>query len=492
MLNEIDLKGAPSGIRAYDLLWKPDPLSLKHAFVDEFRERINLKYRSDLQNYEDLYQWSVDQLEAFWSETWDYLDPIVSRHHDKVLTAAPMEEVPEWFQGCQLNFAENLLRFRDDRPAIISIVEGQIEGVKLTFAQLYQQVTQIASALKAVGIKKGDHVAGYLPNCSDTVAIMLGVAAVGAVWCCTSPDFGVTGTVDRLVSVAPKVLFTVEAVRYNQKVHDNLLNVEKVSKMMKFDVIVVVPFLRPEAEINIKNIPKSLFMKDFLGSHMQQTTLEFEQVPFNHPVYVLFSSGTTGRPKCLVHSVGGTLIQHLKELKMHFNLTRKDLLMFYTTAAWMMWHWEVSALALGCPIVCYDGSSFSPKETIVWDIVDHHKVTVLGLSAKMVSMMEDKGIHPRETHDLISLRAILTTGSPLSPHSYDFVYAKVKSHVMLSSITGGSDIISLFGAGCPTLPVYRGLIQCRGLGMAVECFDEQGNPVRDQPGELVCTKPFPS
>jgi len=339
-------------------------------------------------------------------------------------------------------------------------------------------------------VRAGDRVAGYLPNCADAVCAMLGAATLGAVWCSASPDFGAAGVLERLTQVAPSVLVTVEAVRYNGKVHCHLGKAAQVAQgLPSVRQVVLCPFV--SAEIDCSEVERSITKEDFLATAEGQA-VAFEQVDFAAPLFIMFSSGTTGAPKCLVHSVGGTLIQISKEHMLHCDLKRSDVMAYYTTTGWMMWQWLVSGLFVGCSLLLYDGSPLLPHVAYLWDLVDRFGVTVLGTGAKWLAVLEDKGVKPLETHDLASLRMILSTGSPLTEAAYEYVYEHVKKNVLLGSISGGTDIISCFMGCCPLLPVYSGEIQCRMLGMAIEVWDDEQNPIMDEPGELVCTKPFPS
>lgn len=462
--------------------------------MDTFRERVNHKYSLSLANYTDLWQWSVEHYHLFWEELFLYTHILHSSPYDEVVDLSKgVSDIPEWFHGCCLNYAENVLRYSDmdgSKTAIITCGEGQKVG-RLSFSQLKEEVATVTAALSAAGVVKGDVVAGYLPNSALAVEAMLAVASLGATWTSTSPDFGVTGVLERLTQVKPKVIFSVEAVRYNSKIHDHM---EKLSSVVAglpdLKKVVLFPFCGTK-DIDISGIPNCVFFDDFIRGH-EGSEMKFEQVPFNHPLFVMYSSGTTGIPKCMVHSAGGTLIQHLKEHVLHGNTHSNDIIFYYSTTGWMMWNWLVSALAVGATVVLYDGSPFVPSPSVLWDLVDSLGITILGTGARWLAALEERGVHPRETHSLSSLHTILSTGSPLKPQSYDYVYTHIKSDVLLGSITGGTDIISCFAGQNPVLPVYRGEIQARNLAMAVECWNEDGEPVMDTDGELVCVKPFPS
>jgi acetoacetyl-CoA synthetase len=490
-------------------MWTP---SGEHTNVDTFRERINLKFSLSLgmwhtlsnfmvhprplcaATYAELWQWSVEHYDLFWEELFHYTHIIHSSPYDEVVDMSKgVTDVPEWFPGCRLNYAENLLRYADtlgDKTAVITAGEGQTTG-SLSFSELRGRVATIAAALSGMGVTRGDIVAGYLPNSTLALEAMLATASLGAMWTSTSPDFGVTGVLDRLSQVKPKVIFSVEAVRYNAKVHNHMQKLGSVvAGLPDLKKVVLFPFCGTK-DIDTSRIPNCVLFEDFVRGH-EGSELKFEQVPFNHPLFVMYSSGTTGTPKCMVHSVGGTLIQHLKEHILHGNMQSDDVLFYYSTTGWMMWNWMVTALAVGAAVVLYDGSPFVPSPNVLWDLVDLLGVTILGTGARWLAALEERGVHPRDSHSLSSLHTILSTGSPLKPQSYDYVYTHIKSDVLLGSISGGTDIISCFAGQNPVLPVYKGEIQARNLAMAMECWNDDGQPVMDCDGELVCVKPFPS
>nr|CAB3219592.1 acetoacetyl-CoA synthetase-like [Phallusia mammillata] len=465
--------------------------------MQNFMQTINKKFGLNLESYRDLWKWSTENYSNFWEETWNYMKIIHSHPYSKVVDEnAGICDIPEWFQDAKLNYAENMLRYNDDKTAIYATGEGQ-KLKTLTFKELRCRVALYASALKKHGIKCGDRVVGYIPNCKEAVEAMLAVASIGAIWSSTSPDFGVTGVLERFQQIQPKLIFSVEAVRYNNKVHSHINKLEKVVQgLPELQTVVVIPFVaQTDTDLDIQTVPKSMTLAKFLSCGSPEDPLKFEQLPFNHPLFVMYSSGTTGPPKCMVHSAGGTLLQHMKEHILHGNMTRKDCLLYYTTTGWMMWNWMVGALPSGGSIVVYDGSPFHPKTTVIFDTIDEIGVTILGTSAKCLGVMEEKGLKPSESHDLASLHTILSTGSPLAPHQYDYVREHVKKDLLLGSITGGTDIISCFMGQNPMIPVYRGELQSANLGMAVACYGETedglGEQVFDQAGELVCLEPFP-
>jgi acetoacetyl-CoA synthetase len=397
---------------------------------------------------------------------------------------------PRWFTGARLNFAENLLRHDDDRQAIVFWNERGHQRV-LSFAELGQEVDRVARALRDHGIVVGDRVAGFLPNMPEAVIAMLATASLGAIWSSCSPDFGVNGVIDRFGQIQPRVLFCADGYRYAGKEIDSLSRVQEVvARIPEIEHVVVVPYLSSTPDTT--SIMNAVKWHDWLEPPYRRTAVPpYQRFDFDHPLYILYSSGTTGLPKCMVHGAGGTLLQHLKELVLHTDLTRDDRIFYFTTCGWMMWNWLVSSLAVGATVVLFDGAPLAPK-TVLWDMVEQEGVTVFGTSAKYLAMAEKEALVPAETHDVRSLRAILSTGSALAGHSYDYVYTRIKRDVHLASISGGTDIVSCFALGNPTGPVWRGELQTRGLGMAVHVFDESGSPVVDCEGELVCTRPFPS
>lgn len=429
------------------VMWEPD--SKKNTQMDRFRAAVGAACGLALENYDDLYHWSVESYSDFWAEFWKFSGIVFSRAYDEVVdTSKGIADVPEWFKGSRLNYAENLLRHKEnDRVALYVAREGKEEIVKVTFEELRQEVALFAAAMRKMGVKKGDRVVGYLPNSEHAVEAMLAAASIGAIWSSTSPDFGVNGVLDRFSQIQPKLIFSVEAVVYNGKEHNHMEKLQQVVKgLPDLKKVVVIPYVSSREKIDLSKIPNSVFLDDFLatGTSEQAPQLEFEQLPFSHPLFIMFSSGTTGAPKCMVHSAGGTLIQHLKEHLLHGNMTRSDILLCYTTAGWMMWNWMVSILATGAAMVLYDGSPLVPTPNVLWDLVDRIGITVLVTGAKWLSVLEEKAMKPVETHSLQMLHTILSTGSPLKAQSYEYVYRCIKSSILLGSISGGTDIISCF------------------------------------------------
>jgi acetoacetyl-CoA synthetase len=473
-------------------LWRPSATQIANANLTRFMREVGIS------DYTELYRWSVNQPEAFWPAVWKFCGIISDRRWDRVLIghermAPPDPEVgPRWFTGATLNFAENLLRHRDDREAIVAWTETGVRS-RLTFAELNRAARSFAAALQDAGVTNGDRVAGFIPNCAEAIIAMLGASLLGAVWSSCSPDFGVAGVFDRFGQIEPKVLVTVDGYRYNGKTIDLRARVrEIVERIPSMEKVVGIPYLNTEE--NFSGIPRAITWDAFQKSRSLSLPRAERGVmtPFDHPLYIMYSSGTTGLPKCMVHGAGGTLLQHLKELVLHCDLTRDDRIMYFTTCGWMMWNWMVSSLAVGATVVLYDGAPFLPQRQIMWEICEQERLTVYGTSAKWLALAEKAGHRPATTHDLSRLESILSTGSPLAPASFDYVYRDVKRDVRLSSISGGTDIISCFALGNPIGPVRRGELQTRGLGTKVEVFDDNGKSVVGEAGELVCTAPFPS
>ncbi len=478
-----------------DALWTPSPERIANGNLTRFIAGVREHTGAPVSDYPSLYKWSIGHLEAFWPEVWDFCGIRAAKRWDKVLSDGDRMPDARWFEGARLNFAENLLRRRDEAPAIIACDETGGRHA-LSWRELAREVAMLQRALKRTGVQKGDRVAGYLPNIPETVIAMLATASLGATWSSCSPDFGVNGILDRFGQIRPKVVFTAEAYSYNGQRIDCLERMRRVLEQLPGVArVVVVPYPCPErsrriGEADAGVLPDGVLYTDFVG-HGQADDPAFEQLPFAHPLYILYSSGTTGAPKCIVHGAGGTLIQHLKELALHTDLNPEERIFYYTTCGWMMWNWLVSSLAIGATVVLYDGAPLYPGPAALIDLAARERINVFGVSARYLAALEKAGVKPAQTHELTALRAILSTGSPLAPESFDYVYRDVKRDVQLASISGGTDIVSCFALGNPLLPVYRGELQCRGLGMKVEVFNEQGRSVTGDKGELVCTAPFP-
>jgi acetoacetyl-CoA synthetase len=481
-------------------VWTPSAARVARANLTRFLQQVRAEASGaeNVSDFSSLHQWSVTHPEAFWPMVWEFCGVVAEARPgrppwDAVGTGldrmAPPDPLlgPRWFPGARLNFAENLLRFDDDREALVFWNEAGRQSA-VSYRELRARVASVSGALQADGVVEGDRVAGYLPNLPETVIAMLATASLGAVWSSCSPDFGVNGIYDRFGQIRPRVLIAADGYRYAGKRVDLLPRVREIrERIEEIERVVVVPYT--VARPDLSAIPDAVHWGDWAAASHQPPS--FTRLLFDHPLYIMYSSGTTGLPKCMVHGAGGTLLQHLKELVLHTDLTRDDRIFYFTTCGWMMWNWLVSSLAVGATVVLYDGAPLSPS-AILWDMAEQERVTIFGTSAKYLALAEKEGLRPARSHDLAPLRTILSTGSPLAPASYDYVYREIKADLHLASVSGGTDIISCFALGNPTAPVWRGELQARGLGMAVEVFDEEGRPVREQDGELVCTRPFPS
>ena len=468
-------------------LWQPGAERAARTHLARFIQLIGQQLDPAVRDWDSLYRFSVDQPEAFWKAVWEFGSVAASERGARFAQNWPAMPETRFFPDARLNFAENLLKFKDDRTALVFAGEDGTRR-RLSFAELNAEVARVAQALKTAGVGPGDRVAGYLPNLPETVIAMLATSSLGAVWSSCSPDFGVQGVLDRFGQIEPRVLFTAAAYRYNGKNFDCLGRVrELVERLPSVERVVVTPYVAES--VDLSGLARAVTWEAFTAN--DATEIEFAQLPFDHPLYILYSSGTTGVPKCIVHGQGGTLLQHLKELMLHSDLHRDDVLFYFTTCGWMMWNWLVSGLAVGSTVVLYDGSPFHPDGNVLWDLADELDISVFGTSAKWIAACDKAGIKPRQSHRLDKLKAILSTGSPLLPESFDYVYRDVKADVQLSSISGGTDIVSCFALGNPLLPVYKGELQCRGLGMKVEIRNDDGDVVSDQTGELTCSQPFP-
>ncbi|GLI33084.1 acetoacetate--CoA ligase [Desulforhabdus amnigena] len=471
------------------LLWKPAEERIRSTNMHQFMDYVKDQYQIPLHSYDDLYRWSITDISHFWEAVWNYAGVIHSRPFDRVVDDAQKLPGARWFEGARLNFAENLLRYRDDRLALS--FKGETHAiVSITYAELYDKVARLACSLRTVGIKPGDRIAGFMPNMIETVIAMLASTSIGAIWSSCSPDFGSSGLLDRFGQIGPRILFTANGYSYGGKKFDSLATIGEIAKQLPtVEHIIVVPYTDPQPDISC--LPGGELFDDFLVQG-EAPELVFEQLPADHPVYIMYSSGTTGVPKCIVHGAAGTLIQHLKELKLHTDVKRGDTIFYYTTCGWMMWNWLVNSLALGARILLFDGSPFYPGPDVLWQLAQDEKVSIFGTSAKYLAAIEKAGSKPGKTFDLSSLKAVLSTGSPLSVESFEYVYREIKDDIVLSSISGGTDILSCFALGNPMGPVYAGELQCRGLGMKVEAYNDAGKPIIGEKGELVCTAAAPS
>jgi acetoacetyl-CoA synthetase len=466
----------------------PDPERVAAANMTAFRERVNSWYGRDLEDYDALYFWSITEPASFWEALWRFCGVRASVPPRDVLLDGGRMPGARWFVGARLNYADNLLRHHGRDDALVFWGENG-DRRRLSRDELRSAVGALSRSMREAGVAAGDRIAGFMPNLPETVIAMLSAASLGALWSSCSPDFGLAGVLDRFGQIAPKVLFTADGYLYGGKSHQLLPRVREIVRQIPSVSRVVVASYLGRTE-DLAGLPGAARFEEMIASGGSEDP-RFEQLPFEHPLFVMYSSGTTGLPKCMVHSGGGTLIQHLKEHVLHCDLRAGDRIFYFTTCGWMMWNWLVSALATGAAVMLYDGSPFSP-DTVLWDYAQSERFTVFGTSARYIASMEKAGLRPALTHDLDALRLILSTGSPLAPESFDYVDRDVKPGVQLSSISGGTDIISCFALGNPVLPVRRGELQCRGLGMRVEVYDEAGRPVLGRKGELVCTAPFPS
>ncbi len=463
------------------IIWSPNKNRVHATAMYRFMRQAGFN------DYELLYQWSVDDTPAFWELVCEFCGIFFDKAADRILARPGNIMDAGWFDGSQLNYAANLLRNDGDGTAIVFFGENGTRR-ELSHAELRDEVAAIAAGLRSAGVGKGDRVAGFLPNCPEAVIAMLAASSIGAIWSSCSPDFGVNGVIDRFGQIKPKVLFASNGYIYNGKTCDTRATVDGVvEKIAEIKHVVIVPF--------VDNLPvdtlssRAVSWSDFA---VAGSSLSFTPVDFNHPLYIMYSSGTTGVPKCIVHGHGGTLLQHMKEHVLHTDIGAADRLFYFTTCGWMMWNWLVSGLATGATLVLFDGTPFFKDGRILWEMAAKERVTVFGTSAKYISALEKAGVRPGDEFELPDLRAVLSTGSPLAPESFDFVYQAIGGDLQLASISGGTDILSCFALGNPILPVRRGELQCRGLGMAVEIYDENGAAVVGEHGELVCTKPFPS
>ena len=467
---------------ANKLLWSPGQKLIDEANITRFIAYVNQAHNLELSDYDSLYQWSVDEKESFWSTLWDFTG-IIGHKGERILIDGDNIEAAQWFPDASLNFAENLLRKKTNEVAIYFRAEDQVE-YQLTYKELYDQVASVADWLKSHGLKPGDRVAAYLPNMPQTVVAMLAATSLGAVWTSTSPDFGEESVIDRFGQTEPRFLFTVDGYFYNGKKLDLNPKVATICQQL--------PSVEKVIQINLAGFGNAIGATDWSEIIARPVDhIDYVSLKFNDPLYVLYSSGTTGKPKCITHKVGGVLLQHLKEHMLHSDIRPGDRVFYFTTCGWMMWNWLVTALASKAALVLYDGSPFYPNGEVLWQYAEDVDMTLFGTSAKYIDALKKNNLQPKDKFNLSELRTLCSTGSVLAPESFDYVYDSIKQDLCLSSVSGGTDIVSCFALGCPILPVYRGEIQCRGLGMAVDVFDDDGNALQNQKGELVCTQTFP-
>ncbi len=470
-------------------LWTPSQQQIEQTNMHRFMQWVNQRFGTHFTDYSGLYQWSVEHIADFWAAWWEYAGILASRPYDRVIDDPAKMPGAKWFEGARLNFAQNLLRYRDEQTALIFYGEDRVRR-RIRYAELYAEVSRLAAALRAEGVQPGDRVVGFMPNLPETVAAMLAATSLGATWSSCSPDFGIKGVLDRFGQIQPKVLFTADGYFFKGKRLDSLERISRiVAQIPSIQKIVVVPYTQDRPDIT--PIPRAAAYADFIAPYAAGE-ISFAQLPFDHPLYIMYSSGTTGLPKCMVQSAGGILVHQLKEQILHTDLKRTDTIFYFTTCGWMMWNWLVSALGVGATLVLYDGNPFHPGPEALWKMAQDEKVTVFGTSAGYLAALMATDLRPRTQFDLSALRALLSTGSPLSIEGFEFVYREIKSDLQLASISGGTDLNGCFALGNPMAPVYSGELQCRGLAMKVEAFDEEAKPVIGRQGELVCTAPFPS
>ncbi len=471
------------------LLWEPSAERKRNANITKFVDLVNKRYQEKFHSYEELYDWSIDHIPDFWACMWDFAEIKASKDYEIVVDDVSKMPGAKWFIGAKLNFAENLLRYRGNRTAFIFRGETQ-ESVRMSYAELYDAVARLATSLREIGVSPGDRVAAYMPNMIETAVAMLAATSIGATWASCATDIGPEAALDRFGQIEPKVLFTANGYFYKGKTFNSLSNVAKIARgIPSIEKVIVTSYTEETPDISY--IPDSVHFDDFLSKE-RGLEIEFEQLPFDHPVHIMFSSGTTGKPKCLVQAAGGILINHLRELILHTDLKCEDTIMYMTTCSWMMWNWLLSSLALGATVVLYDGSPLYPDSGAMWKLIQDERITIFGTSASYINFLKKYGIEPGRDYDLSSLREISQTGSPLSADGFEYVYREIKEDVHLNSISGGTDINGCFAIGNPISPVYAGELQGPGLGMIVKAYDEKGNSIVDEQGELVCEAAAPS
>ena len=477
-----------------ELLWQPSADRIRDANITQFTDRVSAKYglavdsTDPVSAYKALHRWSVENKELFWSDFWDFSNVVAETKGERVVDNPDQIPGAKWFPQARLNFAENLLRKKGEETAILFRGENKKQR-SLSFDELHQHTAALAASFRQAGVKPGDRVAAIMPNVPETVVAMLAAVSIGAVWSSCSPDFGVRGVTDRFGQIEPTVVIACDGYYYNGKFHQCI---DKVNAILEALPTVRQVVLVSTDELSTATLDKPAVAYNEALEAFSDAKLEFEQLPFDHPLYIMYSSGTTGVPKCIVHGAGGTLLQHLKEHRLHCDAKPGERLFYFTTCGWMMWNWLVTALASEVTLMLYDGSPFYPDGNVLFDYIDDEKINIFGTSAKYIDAVNKAGLTPAISHDLSSVKSVLSTGSPLSPESFSFVYEKVKTDVCLSSVSGGTDILACFVGGNPTLPVHRGELQCRMLAMDVDVYDDEGHSLRAEKGELVCANVFPS
>ncbi|CAK4069651.1 unnamed protein product [Aphanomyces euteiches] len=477
-----------------DLLWTPTKELLETSHWTKFTAFVNTKHGLQLATPHELWQWSVDHLSDFWAATWEYTGMVASTPFTQVIQDEAKMPGAKFFPGARLNFAENLLRFRDDRVALVFKGETSNQVTRITYNQLYNRVAALSARLRQLGVTAGDRVVGYMPNTPDNIVAMLAATSIGAVWSSCSPDFGKNGVLDRFAQITPKVVFATDGYFYKGKRIDMLPGLKEViNELPTVEKVLIFRYtIASTHDLDLSTLPKAQYVDHFIAELPSiPTEIQFEQLPFDHPVYIMYSSGTTGLPKCIVQGPG-VLLNHLKEHILHLNVNRDDVVFYYTTTGWMMWNWLVSGLAIGATVVLFDGNPLYPGASALWQFAEEVGMTMFGTSARYLAAVMDSGCKPGKEFDLSKLKTIASTGSPASTNIFNFVYTEIKSDVQFASISGGTDLNGCFALGCTNLPVYNGELQCRGLGLDVAIFSDNGEKILDGQGELVCLKPFPS
>jgi acetoacetyl-CoA synthetase len=472
-------------------LWTPSPEAAARSNIAAFMRFVNDRHAVSLSTYAQLHRWSIERMEDFWRALWDFTGVIAEARGERVLADGDKMPGARFFPDARINFAENLLREVPGAAgeALVFWGEDKVRR-RMTRKELRDAVSRLQQALAVAGVREGDRVAAFMPNMPETLIAMLATASLGATFTSCSPDFGVQGVLDRFGQVEPKVLFACDGYYYNGKAVETLSRISEIVRQLPtVRQVVVVAYLKERPDCDL--VPRASRLEDFLSPYRAKEVV-YKRMPFNHPLYILYSSGTTGVPKCIVHGAGGVLLQHLKEHVLHCDEKPGDRVFYFTTCGWMMWNWLVSGLATGSTLLLYDGSPFLGRGSVMFDLAREERMTHMGTSAKFIDAISKVELEPIRSHDLAPLRVILSTGSPLAPEGFDYVYDRVKKDVCLSSISGGTDLVACFAGGCPILPVWRGELQCRMLAMKVEVFDDEGRALVGEKGELVCTAPFPT